>query len=64
MVKIILPEDQKLIMENDPSYKEAVSLSINMVKQFYPENKEFHPLDSTQGVISQIDNMVTGLRRA
>lgn len=64
MVKIIIPCEQKFIMENDNCYREAVNLSIYMVKQFYPENEEFHPLDSTRGVISQIDNMVTGLKRA
>ena len=64
MVKIVLPDAQKLMMENDSCYREAVNLSISMVKEFYPENEEFHPMDRTRGVISQIDNMVTGLKRA
>jgi hypothetical protein len=67
MVKIVIPDVQKFIMENDSCYREAVELSVWMVKwmvkKFYPENAEFHPLESTRGVISQIDNMVTGLKR-
>lgn len=63
MVKIVIPDEQKFIMENDICYREVVNLAVSMVKQFYPENIEFHPLDSTRGVVSQIDNMVTGLKR-
>ena len=61
MVEIVIPEDQKLLMENDECYREAVDLAVYIVKRFYPENKEFHPCDSTRGVISQIDNMVAGI---
>ncbi len=61
MVKIIIPEDQKFLMENDECYREVVDLAIYMVKRFYSENEEFHPCNSTRGVISQIDNMVAGL---
>ena len=64
MVKIVIPREQELLMENDITYKEAVDLAIHMVNNFYPENDEFHPCDSTRGVLSQIDNMVTGLTRA
>ena len=64
MVKIIIPDAQQFIMDNDICYREAVNLSVYMVRQFYPENGEFHPCDSTRGVISQIDNMVTGLKKA
>lgn len=64
MVSIVIPSEIQNLMENDLCYKEAVELSIHMVKKFYPENEEFHPCDSTRGVISQIDNMVTGLKRA
>ena len=61
MVKIVIPEDQKFLMENDNCYRESVDLAVYMVKRFYAENEEFHPCDSTRGVISQIDNMVAGL---
>lgn len=61
MVKIVIPEDQKFLMKNDNCYREAVDLAVYMVKRFHAENKEFHPCDSTRGVISQIDNMVAGL---
>ena len=64
MVKIIIPDEQKFLMENDNCYREVVELSVNMVKNFYPYTAEFHPLDSTRGVISQIDNMVAGLKKA
>ena len=63
MVKIIIPENQRTLMSNDERYREAVELSVYMASKFYPENPEFHPCDSTRGVISQIDNMVTGLKR-
>jgi hypothetical protein len=63
MIRIVIPDEQKNIMELDDCYREVVNLSVYMAKRFYPENEEFHPLDSTSGVISQIDNMVTGLRR-
>lgn len=63
MIKVVIPDNQKFIMENDACYREAVELSVFMAKKFYPENIEFHPCDSTHGVISQIDNMVTGLER-
>ena len=61
MIRIVIPDDQKFLMENDDCYREVVELSIYMVKRFHSENEEFHPLDSTRGVISQIDNMVAGL---
>ena len=63
MVQIVIPREQEFLMENDACYREAVELSVHMVKKFYPENEEFHPCDSTHGVITQIDNMVTGLER-
>lgn len=64
MVKIIIPENQRTLMSNDECYREAVELSVYMVRKFYPENPEFHPCDSAHGVITQINNMVTGLQRA
>jgi len=63
MVKVIIPPEQEFLMENDTAYREAVYLAANMVKMFYPENETFILCDSTAGVISQIDNMVTGLER-
>lgn len=63
MVKIVIPDSQLFMMDCDVCYKEAVDLAVYMVKKFYNENDEFHLCDSTRGVISQIDNMVTGLVR-
>tara|TARA_R110000851_G_scaffold273200_2_gene425878 strand:+ start:261 stop:455 length:195 start_codon:yes stop_codon:yes gene_type:complete len=63
MVEITITDDQKVMMDNDDCYKEAVSLAVHMVKTFYPDNIRFSLCDSTRGVISQIDNMVTGLKR-
>ena len=64
VVKIIITDDQKFLMDNDECYRDAVLLSVQMSKDFYPDNEEFYPLESTRGVISQIDNMVTGLKKA
>lgn len=50
-------------MSNDDSYREAVILATYMVKEFYNENPKFILTDSTTGVILQINNMVTGLKR-
>jgi len=63
MVSIIVAPEQKFLMENDSTYREAAHLAIYMVKVFYPENDVFTLSDSTIGIISQIDNMVTGLKR-
>ena len=40
------------------------NLARYMARNFYPESPQFEVLDSVGGVISQIDNMVTGLQRA
>lgn len=61
MVKIEIPDEQKLLMENDNCYREAVKISVYMVNKFYSEDDEFHPCDSTYGVLSQINNMVAGI---
>jgi len=63
MVNVVIPPEQEFLMENDSAYREAVNLAAHMVKMFYPENDTFILCDSTAGVISQIDNMVTGLER-
>lgn len=39
-------------------------LATYMAREFYPEVPQWRPLDDTLGLISQIDNMVTGLTRA
>jgi hypothetical protein len=61
--KITIGDAQKELMDNDSTYNEAATLAIFMFKKYYPENPEFHLCDSTRGLISQIDNMVTGLKR-
>lgn len=61
MVKIVIPDEQKFLMINDQCYGDAVDLAISLVKRLHPENDEFHPLDCTRGVISQISNMVAGI---
>ena len=63
MVNVIIPTEQEFLMENDSTYRQAVDLASHMVKIFYPEGDTFILCDSTAGVISQIDNMVTGLER-
>jgi hypothetical protein len=44
--------------------KEAQRLAEHMAAKFYPENPQWRALGDLSGVISQIDNMVTGLVRA
>lgn len=42
----------------------ATELAVSMARKFYPEVPRFKPLPDLVGVISQIDNMSTGLVRA
>lgn len=44
--------------------REAQSLALHLAKRCYPEVPDFKVLDSIVGVLSQIDNMTTGLVRA
>lgn len=46
------------------AYRYAVRLASSMWEKHYPEAKDWSPLDTTLGVLTQIDNMVTGLCRA
>lgn len=43
---------------------ELRKLAVFMAKEFYPEVPQWSPLDDAVGLVSQIDNMVTGLKRA
>ena len=61
MIKITVTEEQKTLIENDVSYREASALAIFLVKKHFSDNEDFFLCDSTSGVISQIDNMVCGL---
>jgi hypothetical protein len=63
MVNIEISEEQKILMENDACYREAANLAIFLVKKHYSENPTFSLCDSTQGIISQIANMVCQLVR-
>lgn len=42
-------------------YEYAKHLAISMNKQYFPENTTWEPLKNVMGLLSQIDNMVTGL---
>lgn len=44
--------------------KTTQDLAVNLARKHYPEVKQFKVLDDLAGVISQIDNMTTGLSRA
>ena len=57
------PDDHPV---NDDAYNEASRLAVSMYIDFYAGDDDavgFYLCDSTAGVISQIDNMVTGLVR-
>lgn len=41
----------------------AKRLAVSMHCKFYPENESWQPLDDVMGLLTQIDNMVTGLSR-
>lgn len=47
---------------SDQAYKEATDLANFLWKKFYKESApNWEPLDTTEGVITQIDNMVAGV---
>ena len=41
----------------------AKELALHTARKWWPENGAFKPLDDLVGVLSQIDNMLTGLVR-
>lgn len=45
------------------AHRWATELAISMARKLYPEVQQFEPLPDLLGVITQIDNMVTGLQR-
>lgn len=46
------------------AHRWATELAISMAKRFYPEVTQWKPLPDLLGVITQIDNMTTGLMRS
>ena len=44
-------------------HKQLLQLAVSMAREFYPEVPEFRPLEDALGLLSQIDNMTTGLSR-
>ncbi len=50
--------------DSGQAHRWATQLATNMAWKFYPEVTQWKPLPDLVGVISQIDNMVTGLVRA
>lgn len=45
----------------DPAYQYALGLATALRKKHYPEVTQWEPLDTTLGLLTQIDNMVAGL---
>jgi hypothetical protein len=46
------------------AHRWAIELAVSLAKKHYPEAPHFQPLPDLLGVITQIDNMTTGLCRA
>lgn len=44
------------------SLRYARELAVSMAARFYPGAPQFQPLDTLSGLLSQIDNMTSGLR--
>lgn len=58
------------LLEADLAYKAAYTLAEAIFQKHYAQDPEFvngrsvwHPLDTTRGILTQIDNMVAGLIR-
>lgn len=49
---------------SEQAHRWATELATNMARKFYPDVPQFEVLPDLVGVISQIDNMTTGLVRA
>lgn len=49
--------------QGEAAKKYAENLCISMARKFYPEVTQFEPLDDLFGLLTQIDNMTTGLVR-
>lgn len=45
--------------EMNACYREAAKLATYIVRTHYPDNRDWKPLDTLAGVLSQIDNAVT-----
>ena len=44
-------------------YEYAKDIATWMAKNFYPESPGWEPCENLMGILTQIDNMVTGLTR-
>ena len=51
------------VSEAELLHKQLLHLATSMATEFYPEVPQFRPLDDALGILSQIDNMTTGLTR-
>lgn len=49
--------------ENEQARGYATRLATILAEKHWPENKEWRPLPTLIGVLTQIDNMTTGLVR-
>ena len=59
----MLAADAKQVIVPEWLFESTKALALHMARKFYPEVPQFEALDDLAGVISQIDNMTTGLKR-
>jgi hypothetical protein len=68
--ELVLAEEQIATLQSDlaaaraersAAYNEAHSLAVVMHRRYFYHNLRWEPLDTTAGIISQIDNMFAGL---
>jgi hypothetical protein len=60
-----IPTKRGIMEELDVAYAQAKELAVCLWRKHYQEDApNWEPLDTLSGVLSQIDNMSTGLQRA
>jgi hypothetical protein len=59
----LLDEVEALKREQDEALKYATQLATSLANKHWPEIPQWKPLPDLYGVISQIDNMSTGMTR-
>ena len=60
---IPIPGREKSASEAEIIHKEVCRIAEYLYKKFYSDVKGFELLEGTSGVLSQIDNMLTGLTK-
>ncbi|NRB82071.1 MAG: hypothetical protein HRU38_26040 [Saccharospirillaceae bacterium] len=60
---IPIPRKEKSASEAELIHKEVCRIAEYLYKKFYSDVKGFELLEGTSGVLSQIDNMLTGLTK-